>query len=68
MANDEELSGRFQGDIVLDDVDYEVMLQEYSFGRSAYTTASITTWPGNTVVWEFGDGEFSKSNNHSNLN
>lgn len=61
MANDEELSGRFQGDIVLDDVDYEVMLQEYSVGRSAYTTATITAWPDNTVVWEFGDGEFSKS-------
>ncbi|XP_075990981.1 uncharacterized protein LOC142986384 [Anticarsia gemmatalis] len=58
LANVEELSGRFQGDIVLDDVDYESMIQEYSVGRSAYTTSSITTWPDNTVVFEFGDGEF----------
>ncbi|KAF9795448.1 hypothetical protein SFRURICE_004820 [Spodoptera frugiperda] len=60
FANVEELSGKYQGDIVLDDEDYEVMLQEYAIGRNAYSTTTITTWPYNTVIFEFGDGEFSK--------
>lgn len=37
------------------------MLQEYAVGRSAYSSSSIGPWPDNTVVFEFADGEFSKS-------
>ncbi|CAH1643689.1 unnamed protein product [Spodoptera littoralis] len=59
FANVEELSGKYQGDIVLDEEDYEVMLQEYAIGRNAYSTSTITTWPYNTVIFEFGDGEFN---------
>ncbi|KAJ8734557.1 hypothetical protein PYW08_013807 [Mythimna loreyi] len=58
FANDEELSGKFQGDIVLDNEDYELMLQEYAAGRNAFTTRYIGPWPANTVVYEFADGEF----------
>ncbi|XP_047034102.1 seminal metalloprotease 1-like [Helicoverpa zea] len=57
-VNDEELSGKYQGDIVLDEQDYEVMLQEYAVGRAAYSSSSITSWPDNTVIFEFADGWF----------
>ncbi|KAJ8734268.1 hypothetical protein PYW07_014819 [Mythimna separata] len=59
FVNDEELSGKYQGDIVLDDEDYEVMLQEYAVGRSAYSSPSIGPWPANTVIFEFADGHFN---------
>ncbi|KAJ8734558.1 hypothetical protein PYW08_013808 [Mythimna loreyi] len=59
FANDEELSGKFQGDIVLDDEDYEVMLQEYAIGRNAYISSAIGPWPANTVIFEFADGHFN---------
>ncbi|KAJ0180961.1 hypothetical protein K1T71_003046 [Dendrolimus kikuchii] len=57
LANPEELSGKFEGDIVLDDFMIESMLKEYAMGRNAYTWPD-TKWPNNTVVWEFGEGEF----------
>ena len=58
-ANPEENSGKFQGDIILDDFIIESMLQEYAMGRNAYTYPN-TKWPDNTVVWEFGEDEFGK--------
>lgn len=58
-ANPEENSGHFEGDILLDDFIIEQILQSFASGRNAYTFPN-TKWPDNTVVWEFGDGEFGK--------
>lgn len=58
-ANAEELSGKYQGDIVLDDFIIESMLMDFAQGRNAYTWPN-TKWPNDTVVWEFGEGEFGK--------
>ncbi|CAB3257301.1 unnamed protein product [Arctia plantaginis] len=60
VEDSEELSGRYQGDIVLDDEDYERMLTEYTMGRNAYSTSSITTWPNNVVVYEFATNAFNR--------
>ncbi|RVE53237.1 hypothetical protein evm_002070 [Chilo suppressalis] len=57
LANAEENSGKYQGDIVLDDFMIEGMIREFAAGRNAYTFPN-TRWPNNTVVWEFGEGEF----------
>ncbi|XP_047525665.1 zinc metalloproteinase nas-4-like [Pieris napi] len=57
LANPEENSGKYQGDIILDDYMIEAMLESYATGRNAYTWPD-TKWPDNTVVWEFGEGEF----------
>nr|AEO80031.1 hatching enzyme [Bombyx mandarina] len=57
LANPEENSDKFQGDIVLDDFMIEILLRQYAMGRNAYTWPN-TKWPNNTVVWEFGEGEF----------
>ncbi|XP_045456251.1 astacin-like metalloprotease toxin 5 [Melitaea cinxia] len=57
LANPEENSGRFQGDIILDDFIIESMLQQYAEGRNAYIWPN-SRWPNNTVVWQFGEGEF----------
>ncbi|CAH2068285.1 unnamed protein product, partial [Iphiclides podalirius] len=58
LANPEENSGKYQGDIVLDNFIIESMLMEYALGRNAYIWPD-TKWPANTVVWQFGEGEFS---------
>ncbi|XP_047989958.1 zinc metalloproteinase nas-4-like [Leguminivora glycinivorella] len=57
LANPEENSGKFEGDIVLDDWQIDGMVQEYAMGRNAYTWPD-TKWPNNTVVWEYVEGEF----------
>ncbi|KAG6464025.1 zinc metalloproteinase nas-4 [Manduca sexta] len=57
LANPEENSGKYEGDIILDDFIIERMVQEYAMGRSAYTWPN-TKWPNDTVVWEFGEDEF----------
>ncbi|XP_013183434.2 zinc metalloproteinase nas-4 [Amyelois transitella] len=57
LGNPEENSGKFDGDIILDDFIIEDMIKEFAMGRNAYTWPN-TKWPNNTVVWEFGDGEF----------
>ncbi|XP_037961261.2 zinc metalloproteinase nas-4-like [Plutella xylostella] len=57
LANAEENSGKYQGDIVLDDFMIESMLQEFAMGRNAYIFPN-TKWPNDTVVWELGEGEF----------
>ncbi|XP_063530795.1 astacin-like metalloprotease toxin 5 [Cydia strobilella] len=57
LANPEEYSGKYEGDIVLDDWQIEAMVQEYAMGRNAYLWPD-TKWPNNTVIWEFGEGEF----------
>ncbi|XP_050663898.1 astacin-like metalloprotease toxin 5 [Leptidea sinapis] len=56
-ANIEENSGKFQGDIVLDDTLIEEMVLNYATGRNAYIWPD-TKWPENTVVYQFGEGEF----------
>ncbi|XP_059060345.1 seminal metalloprotease 1-like [Achroia grisella] len=57
LANPEEISGKYEGDIIVDDFIIANMIQEYAMGRNAYTWPN-TKWPGNVVVWEFGEGEF----------
>ncbi|XP_072935462.1 seminal metalloprotease 1-like [Epargyreus clarus] len=57
LANAEENSGKFEGDIILDDFIIEAMLKEYAMGRNAYIWPN-TKWPEDTIVWEFGEGEF----------
>ncbi|KAM3966660.1 uncharacterized protein ACR2FA_012197 [Aphomia sociella] len=57
LANPEENSGKYQGDIIIDDFIMESMIEEYAKGRNAYIWPN-SKWPDNTVVWEFGDGEF----------
>ncbi|KAL4703145.1 hypothetical protein ACJJTC_016746 [Scirpophaga incertulas] len=56
-ANPEENSGKFQGDIVLDDFMIERLLQQYASGRNAYTHPEAK-WPDNTVVWDFAEDQF----------
>ncbi|XP_068628468.1 seminal metalloprotease 1-like [Battus philenor] len=57
-ANAEEISGKYQGDIVLDDETIEDMIREYAMGRNAYTYPG-TKWPEATVIWEYAsDDEF----------
>ncbi|XP_039745441.1 seminal metalloprotease 1-like [Pararge aegeria] len=50
--NPEEYSGKFQGDILLDDPTI-VML------RNAYIATDVL-WPNNTVVWKFKKNDFDK--------
>ncbi|RVE53234.1 hypothetical protein evm_002067 [Chilo suppressalis] len=57
LANAEENSGKYQGDIVLDDFMIEGMIKDFAAGRNAYIFPN-TRWPNNTVIWEFGEGEF----------
>ncbi|KAM3966638.1 seminal metalloprotease 1-like [Aphomia sociella] len=53
-----ENSGKFEGDIVLDDDQIEAMVDEFASGRNAYIWPN-TKWPSRTVVYEFGAGEFN---------
>lgn len=48
----------YQGDIVLDKEDYERMVEDYAQGRNAYTSPTISRWPDDTVIFQFGEGEF----------
>ncbi|XP_063530134.1 seminal metalloprotease 1-like [Cydia strobilella] len=57
LANAEENSGKFEGDIVLEDYMIEEMVQEYAMGRNAHLRPRMK-WPNNTVVWEYVEGEF----------
>lgn len=54
-----ESSGKFQGDILLNDEQAEMLLNQYAEGRNAYIWPH-TKWPSNTIVYEFNN-EFSKS-------
>ncbi|KAL0850485.1 hypothetical protein ABMA28_012280 [Loxostege sticticalis] len=61
QANAWENSGKFEGDIYLDDDIMEALVDSYSTGddsRMAYIRAN-SRWPGNTVVYEFGHNEFT---------
>ncbi|XP_026728727.1 zinc metalloproteinase nas-4-like [Trichoplusia ni] len=49
-----ENSGKFQGDILLNDEQVEMMLQQYSSGRNAYIFPN-TKWPSNTIVYAFSN-------------
>lgn len=55
-----ENSGKYQGDIILDDEQVESMVEQFSQGRNAYTWPG-THWPGRVVVYEFAGG-FGKLN------
>ncbi|XP_068628469.1 astacin-like metalloprotease toxin 5 [Battus philenor] len=52
-----ENSGKFEGDILLDDWQVEGLVMNYATGRNAYIWPD-TKWPEDTIVYEFGEGEF----------
>ncbi|KAJ8734263.1 hypothetical protein PYW07_014814 [Mythimna separata] len=54
-----ENSGKFQGDILLDDEQAEMLLNQYAEGRNAYIWPN-TKWPQNTIVYEFNN-EFTQA-------
>ncbi|CAH0699281.1 unnamed protein product [Spodoptera exigua] len=54
-----ENSGKFEGDILLNDEQAELMLQQYAGGRNAYIWPN-TKWPSNTIVYEFNN-EFTNA-------
>ncbi|CAK1599449.1 unnamed protein product [Parnassius mnemosyne] len=57
LASAWENSGKFEGDILLDDWQVEAMVQEFAAGRNAYVWPN-TKWPDNTIVYEFASGVF----------
>ncbi|XP_063828859.1 uncharacterized protein LOC135078199 [Ostrinia nubilalis] len=60
QSNAWENSGKFQGDIYLDDDIIEDLVDSYATGdeegRMAFTRPN-SRWPSNTVVYEFGHNE-----------
>lgn len=58
QANIWENSGKFEGDIVLDDWQVEALVTNFAAGRAAYIWPN-TKWPGNVVVYDFGPNEFN---------
>lgn len=54
-----EYSGKFEGDIILDDEQIEAMVEEYATGNNAYIIAN-SRWPQNTVIYQWTAGVFSK--------
>ncbi|XP_045761306.1 zinc metalloproteinase nas-4-like [Maniola jurtina] len=59
-ANIWENSGKYQGDIVLDDDQIEALVADYAgtTDRAAYVRPN-TRWPGNVLIYEFGHNEFN---------
>ncbi|XP_072935246.1 zinc metalloproteinase nas-4-like isoform X1 [Epargyreus clarus] len=57
-ANEWENSGKFQGDIILDQRQIDELVEDFAGTRKAYMRPN-SRWPGNTVVFEFGAGEFT---------
>lgn len=57
-----ENSGRYQGDMLLSDEQVEALVADFAgnnTGRAALIQPE-NRWPGNVVVFEFGDREFSE--------
>ncbi|CAK1599450.1 unnamed protein product [Parnassius mnemosyne] len=59
LASAWQNSGKFEGDILLDDWQVEGIVQEFAAGRNAYVWPN-TNWPNNTIVYEFAPGDFKK--------
>ncbi|XP_050663885.1 seminal metalloprotease 1-like [Leptidea sinapis] len=55
-----ENSGKFEGDIILDDWQIDALVTDYAAGRSAYIWPN-TKWPGNVVVYEIAAGHFNQA-------
>ncbi|XP_068628467.1 zinc metalloproteinase nas-4-like [Battus philenor] len=62
-----ENSGKFEGDIVLDDWQVEAMIQNFAAGRNAYIWPN-TKWPEDTIVYEFVEGEFDAAQREAIMN
>ncbi|CAH0722258.1 unnamed protein product, partial [Brenthis ino] len=62
-----ENSGKFQGDIVLDNWQIEALVTDYAAGRAAYIWPN-TKWPNNVVVYDFGVNEFNAAQQLAILN
>ncbi|XP_034840851.1 low choriolytic enzyme-like [Maniola hyperantus] len=61
-----ENSGKYQGDILLDDSQLEDLVADYAGAgsnpgnRNAFVVAN-TKWPGNVMIWQFGVNEFNSA-------
>ncbi|XP_063372544.1 astacin-like [Cydia amplana] len=62
-----ENSGKYQGDILLDEVQVQGMLEAFASGRNAYIWPN-TKWPDNVVVYEFAQGHFTQAAQNAILN
>ncbi|CAH2250019.1 jg12859 [Pararge aegeria aegeria] len=63
-ANVWENSGKYQGDIVLDDDQVETLVADYAGATSSNRAALVTPntrWPGNVMIYEFGANEFNNA-------
>ncbi|KAL4703157.1 hypothetical protein ACJJTC_016758 [Scirpophaga incertulas] len=60
-------SGKYQGDMILDEPIIEDMVNNYAAGRAAYIYPN-TKWPEGIVIYEFGLGEFSLDQQRHILN
>ncbi|CAK1548151.1 unnamed protein product [Leptosia nina] len=54
-----EQSGKFEGDIILDDWQIDELVKSYADGRAAYIFPN-TKWPYNTVVYDYAPGHFNQ--------
>ncbi|XP_038209481.1 seminal metalloprotease 1-like [Zerene cesonia] len=60
LGNVWEQSGKFEGDIVLDDWQIDALVTDYAAGRAAYIWPN-TKWPNNVVVYDFAGGHFNQA-------
>ncbi|XP_052747562.1 high choriolytic enzyme 1-like [Bicyclus anynana] len=66
-----ENSGKFEGDILLDDDQIDTLVSEYAGVDSSSRTALVvanTRWPGNVMIYEFGVNEFTNAERDRILN
>ncbi|XP_013166574.1 PREDICTED: astacin-like metalloprotease toxin 5 [Papilio xuthus] len=53
-----ENSGKFEGDILLDDWQVDALVKSYAGSRNAFVWFDAN-WPDNTIVYDFADSEFN---------
>ncbi|KPI95446.1 Meprin A subunit beta [Papilio xuthus] len=54
-----ENSGKFEGDILLDDWQVDALVKSYAGARNAFVWFDAN-WPDNTIVYDFADSEFNE--------
>ncbi|XP_047525658.1 zinc metalloproteinase nas-4-like [Pieris napi] len=54
-----EKSGKFEGDILLDDRQIDELVDSFAQGKAAYIHPN-TKWPQNTLVYDFAPGHFNQ--------
>ncbi|XP_052737140.1 astacin-like [Bicyclus anynana] len=68
-----ENSGKFEGDIILDDDQVEALVSDYagveqSTGSRAAFTVANTRWPGNVMIYDFAANHFTNAERDRILN